>query len=675
MTVTTLSADSIADLAEPRADAFKVTVAKGMKLREGRWDAAVRRQEVWVWAEKADGEVDLAKAARGHAVADLNPEGRDANREDLKLPIAGVENDELVGIGNGIRNALARLDQTKGLTSDVEAKARETLRGMLDRLNEQTSRDLASELSIESDAASKLVADAEAHVFEALAEDAEASLDSITDIVRAQHVLVDGAVWRWSRISLGLDEAQTAVIDRAIAIGDRLAERNDATEFKTIAAELHTDGLGDHIDGGFLKLPVLAARSGTQVYSDGRTQWGEFRSDEEVGDAESLASYGLKPFTDDHPSVMVTPANYTQFVRGSCGQDAVLLEDDPNGNRYVKVTILVGDLATLRKIRDGKVELSAGYTTVTVRDSGVDDSGQKFDFRQTKIRINHLALVDRGRAGPLARIQLDGSAWELPATQADAQEHDVKNTDQLDPETAAMLFAAVKAYQHPESPEAAETALGQLAAMTGMEPEAIRTALMVEAAAEPEPDAELELVEMDGLEARMTPDHAAKYRVRQQEQDTMTADTAKINTDMSKDLAEQKAIIGGLQRQVTTLIDDKDQAAMGALYREIVDVCPQLGKAWGDLKKTDKFDLDANAMREAATLDLDPGAAVDLNAARKSKTFDATLGGAYKAAVRGAQARKGGPTIDTETKTGPTHVVNATDSLVANAATFYGSSK
>ena len=107
MTVTTLSADSVAGLAEPRADAFRVTVDKGMKLREGQWDAAVRRQQVWEWATGADGEVDLAKAARAHAIADLNPEGRDATREDLKLPIAGVEDGELVGIGNGIRNALA----------------------------------------------------------------------------------------------------------------------------------------------------------------------------------------------------------------------------------------------------------------------------------------------------------------------------------------------------------------------------------------------------------------------------------------------------------------------------------------------------------------------------------------------------------------------------------------
>ena len=35
-------------------------------------------------------------------------------------------------------------------------------------------------------------------------------------------------------------------------------------------------------------------------------------------------------------------------------------------------------------------------------------NGEPFDFRQTNIRYNHLAIVDEARAGPEARIVLDG---------------------------------------------------------------------------------------------------------------------------------------------------------------------------------------------------------------------------------------------------------------------------
>jgi hypothetical protein len=425
-----------------------------------------------------------------------------------------------------------------------------------------------------------------------------------------------------------------------------------------------------------LVLPVLAARTGTQVYSDGVTSWGEFRSVDEVGDATSLASYGLKPFTDDHPPVMVTPDNYTAYAKGACGQDAVLVEQPgPDGNRYVKVTILVGDAATLRKIRDGKVELSAGYTTVTVRDSGTDAAGKNYDYRQTKIRINHLALVDRGRAGPLARIRPDGAAWELPASNADTQEHEVNDTkDQLDPAMARMMLMAVVVYMMPPSPEAGAEALGQLVEMTGLPESEVQSLLAHE---KPE---EMELVEMDGITARMTPDDAKAWRERESAAAKLNADAAQKNKDALELLAETKAALATTQRQVDSLVADQKRAAIDALYSEIRSVCPQLVEAWDKLKKDGKFTLSATDMRERATLDLDPGAAKDFARAREDKTFEATLLGSYKSAVRGALARKandndngnGEPNGETNND-GADNVVSALDRLNQRAAGFYGS--
>jgi hypothetical protein len=242
-------------------------------------------------------------------------------------------------------------------------------------------------------------------------------------------VFDDGRVWRWSKTELCLDSTQTEAVDRAIKAAERAteilkgdgdwrrrtrADRGTVDAFRAAVESLRKDGFDDFLtEEGFFKAKVWAARTGTQIYSDGRTMWGEYRSEFEVGSDASLRSWDLKPFCDDHPDVLVIPANYRQFVAGTCGQDAYLELPASDGYRYVCLTILVGDLATLIKIRGGKVELSAGYTAVLVRATGRDCNGIAYEYLQTKIIINHLALVEAGRAGPLARICVDGGAWQV----------------------------------------------------------------------------------------------------------------------------------------------------------------------------------------------------------------------------------------------------------------------
>jgi hypothetical protein len=612
-----------------RADAFEVTVDDGMELREGQWDGARSRRDLFAWADD-----DLQKASRGFTVADLDPPGDEPTRADLKLPVAYVENGELVGIGAGIRNALARLPQTDeseldGLSDTVREEARRTLRSMLNRLNEQTAADLAAEFGWPLAQAAALVADAEL-LLEEIGEDEP--LRSLLDVARALVVTRDDgsskAVWRWSRVDLELGESQRAVIDRAITVAERHRHDGDgAATLKTIADELRTDGLEQHLTpDGFLKLKVFAARTGSQRYTDGVTSWWEFRSDDEVGAAPSLESYGLKPMADDHPPVFITAANYREFAVGSCGQDAVLLEDlvegpDGHRHRYVQLTVLIGDLETLRKIRRGKLELSAGYTTVTVADDGVDSNGQRYQYRQTQIRINHLALVDRGRAGPLARISLDGSAWEPSTTEDEHKDKDNKDMptpkkDQLDPEAGAMLLSAIAAYLMPESPEAGAAALETISTMTGVDPGAVRAALALGEATE-----EVELA--DGINALMTASAKAAWDARL-EQAEQSADS------VTKTVAEMRGQIDALQATVTGFKDEAKAAARDALRREIGDMCPALGKAWDKRIAEGTFDLSETAMREAAILTLAPELKPVIDAERKTpETFDAALRGQF----------------------------------------------
>lgn len=476
----------------------------------------------------------------------------------------------------------------------------------------------------------------------------------------------DGRVYRMSRVDLHVDVETAEIIDRALAAVDKARERGDSIE--NLGQCLREDGLDEYLtQEGWLMMPVQPARTGSQQYSDGRTSWMEYRSDEEV--EASCKYYGLRPLTDDHPSDFVTPQNYTRYAKGSCGQDAMLLEPAKDGHRYVRVTVLVGDYDTLVRIKRGleaeqrgeslerhKLELSAGYTCVTVRKPGVDPvTGARYEYEQTEIIINHLALVDRGRAGPLARfsMQIDGVAWEVlddDTRQAAAlnKDNDVPKdkTDMLDPELGVQLLTAVHSYMYPESPEVKTAAHEVIAEISGVPAEQVATLLMMPEDADPEPPVhEMEDVDIDGIKALMTAAAKAAWDAR--------LEKAKKSADsITATFAEMKGQIDALQVTVGGF-EAKEQAdAHAALQREIMDMCPALGKAWEKRIADGAFDLSETGMREAAVLTLAPELKSKIDAERKRpETFDAVIRGQYTGV---AGKRSSGPRSDDKTTDGKT---------------------
>lgn len=154
-------------------------------------------------------------------------------------------------------------------------------------------------------------------------------------------------------------------------------------------------------DEGYLIDTPVVGRVGIQTYinADG-TKRREFRPPEEVFHADSLASFAGKPITDDHPSVPVTSANAKSLAIGFMSSEAKQDGDD------VLVPIIVHDGAAIDKaLKGNKRELSLGYK-VDLEETPGEWNGQKYDAIQRNIRINHLALVPRGRAGN-ARLNLD----------------------------------------------------------------------------------------------------------------------------------------------------------------------------------------------------------------------------------------------------------------------------
>lgn len=221
------------------------------------------------------------------------------------------------------------------------------------------------------------------------------------------------AQWRVDRIEFDLTDEGKDAVERALSRARKLEQRGDSASFESIIEQLRKDGFDDYITPeGYLKVRVRAARSGTQIYSNGFETWGEYRPPEEVFSALSLASWGLKPFTNDHPPDFVGAHNWGQYAVGVVADDATRVAA-PDGDDYVEVTIVVYGWDALVAIRGGKLELSAGYTAKLVQKKGRDSKGREYLFWQTEIWINHLSLVDRGRAGPLAKVSFDGLAWQV----------------------------------------------------------------------------------------------------------------------------------------------------------------------------------------------------------------------------------------------------------------------
>ena len=155
-------------------------------------------------------------------------------------------------------------------------------------------------------------------------------------------------------------------------------------------------------DEGFLRVPGRAAKTGIQEYLACELGIKDrnpmdvikvMRPEEEVFNDESLASYIGADITIEHPEKFVDAVDYSKLSKGP------VLSAVRDGD-FVKVDMIVKSQDAIDAINSGKVELSAGYTA----NYEPAPEGSGYDFIQRNIRINHVALVDRARAGAQARL-------------------------------------------------------------------------------------------------------------------------------------------------------------------------------------------------------------------------------------------------------------------------------
>ena len=156
-------------------------------------------------------------------------------------------------------------------------------------------------------------------------------------------------------------------------------------------------------DGRVIVDGVLS-RSGVFAYrNDDGSERLEYRPESEVFHEDALASFAFVPVTDNHPAKMLTTATAHDVTIGSVGEN--VRQDD----QLVVASMVLSDPTAIAKLDAGKTALSCGYSCDLDETPGVTREGLRYDAIQTNIRGNHVALVDVGRAGPEARIRMDGA--------------------------------------------------------------------------------------------------------------------------------------------------------------------------------------------------------------------------------------------------------------------------
>ncbi len=172
--------------------------------------------------------------------------------------------------------------------------------------------------------------------------------------------------------------------------------------------EIHTvEQLGPKMrrlpNGNLLCLDVPLARTGWMMYGPGETpiEPGESgvayieRTADDLFDPVCVGSCMGAAVVDDHPDEDVTPKNWKKLSKGFATTNVRRGEGDDAD--VILGDLIIADEGLIQSVLAGKREVSLGY------DADYEQTGEG-QGRQTKIVINHIALVEKGRCGPRCAI-------------------------------------------------------------------------------------------------------------------------------------------------------------------------------------------------------------------------------------------------------------------------------
>ncbi len=153
---------------------------------------------------------------------------------------------------------------------------------------------------------------------------------------------------------------------------------------------------------GTLVVEAVLTRTGVLEYrNDDGSIRREYRPDSEVFSSESLETCKLVPVTNEHPGEMVTADNFRNHIVGAVGTDV------RKDGEFLIASMAIFDAKAVADVESGKQEVSCGYAIDIDETPGTTPGGERYDAIQRSIEYNHVAIVEKGRAGPLARIRMD----------------------------------------------------------------------------------------------------------------------------------------------------------------------------------------------------------------------------------------------------------------------------
>lgn len=191
----------------------------------------------------------------------------------------------------------------------------------------------------------------------------------------------------------------------------------------------------------------------------------ELRLPEEVFAEKSLASYKGKPVIVTHDAGYVDTDNVKEESIGTILSEGYRDGDD------VRTEIIIHDTDSLKKYK--MRELSCGYNLRLDETPGIWE-GQPYDAIQRDIEINHLALVDKARAGEQARLNIDGKGHDCMKGEKLNMENNKRTDGVPSSEELSAAVEAFKARRAERSGTVADQAAQTVETLEGEKPDAVQ---------------------------------------------------------------------------------------------------------------------------------------------------------------------------------------------------------
>lgn len=171
---------------------------------------------------------------------------------------------------------------------------------------------------------------------------------------------------------------------------------NDPKKWSFFVSEIHSENIAETPDGFLVCKNVPVARTGEYIYAKGEVPVSDkdgivkiLRNEEVVFDEDTIKSFEGKPITLDHPDEFVTPENWNELAHGHLQN---VRRGDGEKSDLLLADLLITTSKAIELVKGGLRQVSLGYDSdYEELETGVG--------RQKDIIGNHLALVDKGRAG------------------------------------------------------------------------------------------------------------------------------------------------------------------------------------------------------------------------------------------------------------------------------------